>query len=138
MDNLKKSGKYNCICVIFFKEFLNNEDVPFTEITYLVLNRYRAYLKGTRTIGERTIVNHLIVIRSIFKFRQLKGIWWMLKFYPFGSDKVQIKFPDLGKNRSCAEEIKQLEELVLLVCANEPCPGNIQLLPLLRWDACIG
>ena len=117
MDNLKKSGKYNRISaeeprINRFKEFLNNEDVPFTEITVSLLNRYRAYLKGTRTIGERTIVNHLIVIRSIFN-QAIKGNLVDAKFYPFGSDKVQIKFPDSVKIGLVPEEIKQLEELVL-------------------------
>lgn len=117
LDNLTKSGKYNRLSaeeprINRFKEFLENEDIPFSEITVPLLNRYRAYLKGTRTISERTVINHLIVIRSIFN-QAIKGNLVDAKHYPFGSNKIHIKFPDSIKIGLTPEEIKRLEELVL-------------------------
>lgn len=118
LDNLRKSGKYNRISaeeprINRFKEFLKNDDVPFHEITVSLLNRYRAYLKATRSIGERTVINHLVVIRSIFN-QAIKGNLVDAKHYPFGSDKIQIKFPDSVKIGLVPEEIKKLEELELI------------------------
>jgi len=117
LDNLTRSGKYNRISaeeprINRFKEFLQNEDIPFSEITVSLLNRYRAYLKGSRTIGERTIVNHLVVIRSICN-QAIKGNLVDARHYPFGSGKIQIRFPDSAKIGLVPEEIKVLESLEL-------------------------
>ena len=117
MDNLNASGNYNRISaeeprINRFKEFLDNKDILLSEISVPLLNKYRGYLKSTRTISERTIINHLIVIRSIYN-QAKKGHLVDPKFYPFGSDKIQIKFPDSIKIGLVPEEIKALEEVVL-------------------------
>jgi integrase len=117
MDNLKKSGKYNRVSaeqprINRFKEFLNNEDIAFQEITVSLLARYQAYLKSTRTIVERTVVNHLVIIRSIFN-QAIKSDDVDSKYYPFGKDKTRIKFPDSIKIGLTKEEVIILEELVL-------------------------
>jgi len=117
LDNLTKGGKYNRLSaeeprIRRFKEFLQDEDIPFSEITVSLLNRYRGYLKSTRTIGERTVVNHLVVIRSIYN-QAIKGNLVDARHYPFGSNKIQIKFPDSIKIGLVPEEIKILEELEL-------------------------
>lgn len=75
-----------------------------------MLNNFKAYLKGTRSIKERTVVNHLIVIRSIFN-QAIKGNVTDQKYYPFGSNKIRIKFPDAIKIGLTSEEVKQIEEL---------------------------
>lgn len=60
-DNLKKNGKYNRYTtdigrIVRFKEFLGSE-VTFPEITVTQLNQFGAWLKSTRNVSERTIVN---------------------------------------------------------------------------------
>ncbi len=117
INNLKKSGKYNRLSaeqprINRFRDFLKREDIAFQDITVPLLNRFRSYLKGTRNIGERTIVNHLVVLRSIFNQAIKEGIIDQ-KYYPFGKDKIRIKFPDSLKIGLTEGEVKQLEELQL-------------------------
>ena len=118
LDNLKRAGKYNRYSsekprVNRFKEFLNGEDILFQDITVPLLNRFRAYLKGTRQISERTIINHFVVIRSIFS-QAIKDNIVEQKYYPFGKDKIRIKFPDSIKISLSIEEVKKLEDAELL------------------------
>ncbi|HNP23434.1 MAG TPA: site-specific integrase [Panacibacter sp.] len=115
--NLKRSGKFNRVSaeqprIKHFKEFLKGQDINFQDITVSLLNNFKAYLKGTRSISERTIVNHLIVIRSIFN-QAIKGNVTDQKYYPFGSNKIKIKFPDSIKLGLTTDEVKVIEELDL-------------------------
>ena len=117
IDLLKKQGKFNRISadqprIKHFKEFLNNTDISFKEITVPLLNKFKAYLKGTRDVTERTIVNHLIVIRTIFN-QAIKGNIVDQKHYPFGKGKIPIKFPDTLKIGLTPDEVKAIEELDL-------------------------
>jgi integrase/recombinase XerD len=116
IDNLKRSGKYNRLSaeeprVNRFMEFAG-DDIAFREITIPLLNKYKSYLKGTRNISERTIVNHLVVIRSIFN-QAIKGNLVESKYYPFGNNRVQIKFPESIKIGLVPDEVKALEEVDL-------------------------
>ena len=117
MDNLKKSGKYNRVVadeprLKHFKEFLGDSDIAFQDITIGLLNKFRAYLKGTRQISERTIVNHLILIRTIYN-QGIKANIIDRKHYPFGKEKVVIKFPESLKIGLTSEEVKKIEDLDL-------------------------
>lgn len=117
LDNLTREGKYNRLSaeeprVNRFKEFLEQHDIAFRDITVPLLKKYRAYLKSTRNVTERTIINHLIVIRSIFN-QAIKGHLVDRKYYPFGSDKIHIKFPESIKIGLTSEEISTLETVQL-------------------------
>jgi integrase/recombinase XerD len=112
-----QAGKYNRVKsdqsrIDRFKLFLGNQDIAFAEITVPLLNRFRAYIKGTRNVSERTIVNHLLIIRTIYN-QAIKGGLIDNKNYPFGKDRVAIKFPDSLKIGLIPEEVKILEELDL-------------------------
>lgn len=114
---LKQQGKFNRISadqprIKHFKEFVNNSEISFKEITVPLLNSFKAYLKGTRDVTERTIVNHLIVIRTIFN-QAIKGNLVDQKYYPFGKGKVPIKFPDVLKIGLSPDEVKRIEDLEL-------------------------
>ena len=63
--------------------------------------------------GERTAVNHLVVIRSVFS-QAIKENVTDVRFYPFGKGKVKIKFPESSKVGLTLEEIKKLEEVELI------------------------
>lgn len=117
IDIMRKSGKYNRVKtdesrIKNFKTFLKDQDIAFADITIPLLNRFRAYLKGTRSCSERTIINHLLLIRTIYN-QAIKGGLIDDKAYPFGKDKIAIKFPETVKIGLTSEEIKQLEELDL-------------------------
>jgi len=79
------------------KEFAEG-DMHFSEIDPLFLKRFKAWLKATRKVGDRpisdrTIMNHFVVIRSIFN-QAISANLVDRKHYPFGRGKVVIKFPD--------------------------------------------
>ncbi len=117
LETLKRSGKYNRYSadkprIQRFKEFIVVDDISFQDITVPLLNRFKAYLKGTRQITERTVVNHLVVIRSIFS-QAINDNIIDQKYYPFGKSKIQIKFPDSIKISLSIEEVKKLEEVIL-------------------------
>lgn len=117
INNLDQSGKYNRVNsekprIKHFKAFLKERDISFQEITVDLLNRYRAYLKGIRKVSDRTIINHLILIRTIFNLA-IKSNIVDAKYYPFGKDKVPIKFPQSIKIGLNKEEVETIEELDL-------------------------
>lgn len=113
IDNLQKEGKYNrvktdAVRIKHFQEFLGGADITFPEIDVPLLTRFKAYLKGTRHISERTIINHLIVIRTIYN-HAIAGNLVDQKHYPFGKGKISIKFPDSVKIGLVPDEVKRLE-----------------------------
>ena len=116
LNTMKKAGKYNRYKadeprIRIFKEFLK-EDIAFQDITIPLLNRFRAHLKGSRHLSERTVVNYLIIISTVFNQAIKEGII-DVKYYPFGKGKVRIKIPASQKIGLTAEEVKKIEELPL-------------------------
>lgn len=117
IENMRAGGKYNQVVadeprINQFKEFLSGADISFHEITVPMLNKFKAYLKGTRNVGERTVMNYFILIRTIFN-QAIKGKMVDAKHYPFGRDGIVIKFPDSIKIGLTAAEVKKIEELEL-------------------------
>ncbi|MBE7172499.1 MAG: site-specific integrase [Williamsia sp.] len=116
-DNLEKSGKFNRLSaekprIKHFRDFLGGKDIEFSEITKSLLERYKAYLKGARKINDRTISNHLVLIRSVIS-QAINDQIVDPKYYPFGKGRLKIKFPDTGKVGLTREEVKRLEEVEL-------------------------
>ena len=113
LKKLENDGKFNqgsadAPRIERFREFLKGSDINFSEITVPLLKNFQSYLKGTRTISERTIVNHLVVIRTIYN----QGVQANLvdrKHYPFGKGKIKIKFPESLKIGLNADDIKAIE-----------------------------
>ncbi|AYL96695.1 site-specific integrase [Mucilaginibacter celer] len=114
---LEKAGNFNRISaekprIKRLKEFLNNRDVYFPEIDVTFLKDFKAWLKGTRTITERTAVNHLVVIRSIYN-QAITDKLVDPKYYPFGKGGIVIKFPDSKKSGLTPADIIALENAEL-------------------------
>jgi integrase len=114
LKQLEKTGKYNRHSadkprIERFKEFQNNIDVHFSEIDIPMLKRFQAWLKGTRNITERTIVNHLVVIRTIFN-QAIAAKLVDPKYYPFGKGGIVIKFPDTLKIGLMVDDIAAIEQ----------------------------
>ena len=112
LDNLKGEGKYkqytaDLTRVNRFIEFVDGKDITFEKITVSLLKQFRAYLKGKYNVGERTVINTLIIIRTIYN-QAIKSGLVEKKHYPFGKDKIPIRFPDSVKLGLSMEEIEQL------------------------------
>ena len=115
IENLEKEGKYSRTSaekprIKHFRTFLKGRDIAFEEITESLLKGFRAFLKTRRKVGERTIVNNLIVIRTLYNLAIRENIVDR-KYYPFGKGRIRIKFPESVKIGLNEEEVKALEVL---------------------------
>jgi len=116
LQRLQSSGKYNQYTadkprVKHFKEFVGS-DISLQEITPVLLERFKGYVRATLQLSERSAVNHLVMVRSVFS-QAIKDHVVDPKYYPFGKGKVKIKFPESVKIGLSPEEIKSLETVVL-------------------------
>lgn len=116
LQRLKEAGKYNQYTadkprVKHFKEFMK-QDIAFPDITVAILERFHAYVKNKLNLSERSAVNHLVMMRSVFSHAIKEGVVDQ-KFYPFGKGKVKIKFPDTSKVGLSPDEILRLETVAL-------------------------
>lgn len=93
-----------------FMRFVDNVDLSFNEIDETLLRRFSLYLKTTRKVSQRSVINNLIVIRTLYNHAIRLGIVDR-KLYPFGADKIRIKFPESEKIGLTIEEIQAIEAL---------------------------
>lgn len=121
LQRLKEAGKYNQYTadkprIKHFKEFIKKEfaklDIAFSDITVPLLERFQSHVKNKLKLSERSAVNHIVVMRSVFSFAIKEGAV-DAKFYPFGKGKMKIKFPESGKIGLNAEEIERMERVAL-------------------------
>ena len=117
LTSIHKSGKYTRYSadksrIKHFRKLLNGRDIDFKDINEILIRRFQAYLRETRQVGERTIVNHLIVIRTIFNLAIRQDLV-NPRYYPFGKGKVVIRFPESIKIGLNKEEVRTLENLEL-------------------------
>ncbi|MEO9476837.1 MAG: site-specific integrase [Cyclobacteriaceae bacterium] len=117
IDSLERSGKHNRTSaekprIKHFKEFLRGQDIDFRDITEMTLRKFQSYLREHRKVSERTVVNHLIVIRTIYNLAIREGLVEN-KYYPFGKGKIVIRFPESVKIGLEVEEVKKLEALTI-------------------------
>ncbi len=107
-----------------FYEFIKQEKITFEDITVDLLQRYSVFLKVSkkfqydktkppRPLSERSITNHLMVIRTIFN-RAINAKLVSKDYYPFGGKgNISIKLTGAAKIGLEEAEIKKLEELDL-------------------------
>jgi integrase/recombinase XerD len=118
LERLKQAGKYNQYTadkprIKHFKDFRNGTCTHFSEISVSMLEDFKVYLANLeRPLSERSIVNHLVVMRSVFGQAIKEGVADR-RHYPFGADKIRIKFPEVNKVGLSIEEVQRLEAAVL-------------------------
>ncbi|EHQ29836.1 site-specific integrase [Mucilaginibacter paludis] len=101
-----------------FYEFAG-EDVTFPKITVEYLRRYTLFLRtgrnlnrkeGHTPLSDRTVTNHLLVIRTMYNRAKTAGLVGN-KTYPFGGkEKIIIKFGKTEKIGLNGDEINQLKQ----------------------------
>lgn len=117
LDTLKAGGKYNRYTadkprINHFRDFLKGEDIAFQDVTIGLLDKFKAYVKGGLKLSERSAMNHLVVVRSVFS-QAVNNQVTDPKYYPFGKGKIKIKFPDTKKVGLTTDEIVKLENVEL-------------------------
>jgi integrase/recombinase XerD len=90
--------------------FANSDNLYFNEINEDFLKKFINHLRIKRKNSERSITNNLIVIRTLFNRAIKEGIVEQ-KLYPFGKNKIKIKFPESEKIGLSEEEVKRIENL---------------------------
>lgn len=115
LDDLNKRGKISRYVtdrsrVNHVLSFAKNNTLTFKEIDEPFLRRFMSYLKITVMVSDRSIMNNLVVVRTLYNQAIKKGIV-SRESYPFGSDKIRIKFPETQKIGLTRQEILNIEEL---------------------------
>jgi len=77
-------------------EFVKKRNISFEEIDEYFLKKLKIYLRTTVGITERSVMNSFVLIRLLYNRAISRGIVDR-KFYPFGRDKVKIKYPQTFK-----------------------------------------
>ena len=91
-----------------FLLFVKKDDLSFDEITPNLLKKFETFLIFKRGVANRTAVNYLVPIRTIYNRAISDGVADRNK-YPFGRGKYQIRFPQSDKIGLNIEEVKRLE-----------------------------
>ena len=116
LKSLKDAGKYNQYTadkprVKHLRDFLK-KDCALQDLEVSTLEHFKSHIKNGLKRSERTAVNHLSMVRSVFSFARRSGLI-KAETSPFGKGKIIIKFPESGKIGLSAAEIKRLETVVL-------------------------
>ncbi|MBU2929116.1 site-specific integrase [Winogradskyella psychrotolerans] len=90
--------------------FSKSNQLSFQEIDEKFLRNFKTHLKTKHGLSERSIVNNLVVIRTIYN-RAIKLGIVDRKLYPFGSGGIQIKFPESQKSGLNKDELIALERV---------------------------
>jgi len=121
LQDLKNTGKFNQYSannprIKRFRRFLEEADIPFSDITHGLLNKYRVWLQQPKPSGHvngaRTIVNHLMVIQCVFAYA-IRSKLVDRKDSPFGKDAMRLKLPESSKVGLTREEVRALEAVEL-------------------------
>ncbi|MCG9970912.1 site-specific integrase [Christiangramia crocea] len=92
------------------EKYIKCRKLSYKDLDEAFIRKYMQYLRNTAKVSERTIANHLVFIRLIFNRAIRQGLIDR-KFYPFGRDKIVIRFPETGKVGLTREEVKKIEDL---------------------------
>ena len=85
-----------------------NVNLGFSQITEISLNKFKLILKSKYKNSDRTIVNHLILIRSLYN-RAIKSGVANANEYPFGERGMSIKMPESQKIGLDRAEVEIIE-----------------------------
>lgn len=94
------------------KEFAKKRNFEFEEINENLLKKLKIYLRTTSGLSERSVMNIFVMIRLLYNKAISRKIVDR-KFYPFGKDKIKIKYPQTIKIGLNEHEIRKIEELDL-------------------------
>lgn len=113
LQNLKNRNKHHQYDTEFgrlkkFKEFLGKDVLPFNTLNVALLKKFETYLLHNKKLSPRTVVNYLILIRTIYNLAIAESITDR-GLYPFGKGKITIRIPESQKIGFSAEEIQKLE-----------------------------
>ncbi len=115
LDDLESSEKLNRLStdsalVSYILKFNKSKQLSFQEIDERFLNKLMIYVKVKHSLAETSAMNILVLIRLLYN-RAIKLKIVSRELYPFGADKVRIKFPETNKVGLKITEIKRFESV---------------------------
>ena len=118
LDDLESSDKLNRLStdkawVSFIIKFNKTKQLSFQEIDERFLKKLMLNLKAKHSLSETSIMNILVFIRLLFN-RAIKYKIVSRELYPFGTDKIKIRFPETSKVGLNIREIQIIENLTSL------------------------
>lgn len=122
LEELEKSKKISRMWserprIKHFREFVlestGSQSISFHEINEGLLKKFIAYLKGNREVSDRTVMNYMVVIRTLFNRAIQEGLTDR-RFYPFGKGKIRIQMPESIKIGLTEDEVRLIEQLDLV------------------------
>ena len=121
LDELKVAEKLNRLStdsalVSYILKFNKSKQLSFQEIDERFLKKLMIYLKVEHSLAETSIMNILVFIRLLFN-RAIKLKIVSRELYPFGGDKIKIKFPETNKIGLNIIEVRAIEALDNLTLA---------------------
>ncbi|HZJ20413.1 MAG TPA: site-specific integrase [Pricia sp.] len=96
------------------KDYVGEKALSFDQITVSFIRGLKSYLKARGTLGDRSIANILMFIRTLYN-RAIQEKLVKQESYPFGSEKgkIRIKIPQSFKIGLTDKEIVRIENLNL-------------------------
>ncbi|MCT8338953.1 site-specific integrase [Altibacter lentus] len=121
LNELKAAEKLNRLStdsalVTYILKFNKSKQLSFQEIDERFLKKLMIYLKVEHSLAETSIMNILVFIRLLFN-RAIKLKIVSRELYPFGGDKIKIKFPETNKIGLNIIEVRAIEALDNLTLA---------------------
>lgn len=96
------------------KDYVGDKTLSFDQITVPFLRGLKSYLRALGTLGDRSIANILMFIRTLYN-RAIQEKLVKKESYPFGAEKgkIRIKIPQSVKIGLTSKEIARIESLDL-------------------------
>ncbi|WP_372938654.1 phage integrase SAM-like domain-containing protein [Seonamhaeicola sp.] len=115
LDELEVLNKFNRLScdsayVGYILKFNKSKQLSFLEIDERFLKKLKVFLIKEHKLCETSIMNVLVLIRLLYN-RAIKARIVKKKLYPFGGDRIKIKFPESEKIGLNANEILRIENL---------------------------
>lgn len=85
------------------------QDITFKEIDLTLLRKFALHLRNNRKVNERTVMNYMIVIRTVYN-RAIQDGLADSNDYPFGKRGMRIKLPESEKIGLNVHEVTLLEK----------------------------
>lgn len=105
--------------------YSKSNQLSFQEIDEQFLRNFMTYLKIKVGLSERSIMNNLVVVRTLYN-RAIKLGIVDRQLYPFGADRIKIKFPESKRIGLNKDELIALENVEGLT-ENEKHAKNVWL-----------
>jgi integrase len=115
LEELEASHKFNRLSsekalVGYILKFNKTNQLTFKEIDESFLKKLKVYLIKEYSLSETSIMNVFVFIRTLYN-KAIKEKIVKKKLYPFGNDKIRIKFPESKKIGLTKTEILSIESL---------------------------